>query len=205
MKVLSLDLRERIVASYDEGKSTREEISKRYQVSLGMVKKLLQQRRKTGSLGARYDRCGRKPLILVVEDHDSARTALTKLLTSTGYDVVEAPNGSDALAQLATGPRPDLILLDLMMPVMDGWEFLRRQRFDWHLCTIPTIVVSGVASHDPRCLEMPIVRLLPKPYTVDQLVAAIDAEISTRQAPDPPIMLRATPRPAPVPLRRIRI
>jgi CheY-like chemotaxis protein len=147
----------------------------------------------------------RKPLILVVEDHDSARTALTKLLSSTGYDVVEAPNGSEALAQLATGPRPDLILLDLMMPVMDGWEFLKRQRLDWHLCTIPTIVVSGVASHDPRCLEMPIVRLLPKPYTVDQLVAAIDAEISTRQAPDPPIMLRATPRPAPVPLRRIRI
>lgn len=61
---ISLDLRERIVGSYDEGKSTREEIAQRYQVSLGMVKKLLQQRRKTGSLGARYDRCGRKPLIL---------------------------------------------------------------------------------------------------------------------------------------------
>src|SRR4029450_7804636 len=95
------------------------------------------------------------PLILVVEDHDSARTALTKLLSSTGYDVIEAHNGSDALAKLANGPRPDLILLDLMMPVMDGWEFLQRQRRDWHLCTIPTIVVSGVASHDPRCLKMP--------------------------------------------------
>ncbi len=147
----------------------------------------------------------RKPLILVVEDHDSARTALTKLLSSTGYDVAEAPNGSDALAQLAKGPRPDLIVLDLMMPVMDGWEFMKHQRRDWHLCTIPTIVVSGVPSHDPRCLEMPVVRLLSKPYTSDQLMAAIDAEISTRQAPDPPITLRATPRPAPVPLRRIRI
>ena len=147
----------------------------------------------------------RKPLILVVEDHDSARTALTKLLSSTGYDVVAAPNGSDALAQLANGPRPDLILLDLMMPVMDGWEFMKRQRRDWHLCTIPTIVVSGVPSHDPRCLEMPVVRLLQKPYTGDQLMAAIDAEISTRRAPDPVIMQRATPRPAPVPLRRIRI
>ena len=147
----------------------------------------------------------RKPLILVVEDHDSARTALTKMLSSKGYDVAEAQNGSDALAQLATGPRPDLILLDLMMPVMDGWEFMKRQRRDWHLCTIPTIVVSGVPSHDPRCLEMPVVRLLNKPYTGDQLMAAIDAEISTRQAPDPPITLRATPRPAPVPLRRIRI
>ena len=147
----------------------------------------------------------RKPLILVVEDHDSARTAVTRMLSSTGYDVAEAQNGSEALAQLAAGPRPDLILLDLMMPVMDGWEFMKRQRRDWHLCTIPTIVVSGVPSHDPRCLEMPIVRLLPKPYPGDQLMAAIDAEISTRQAPDPPIMLRATPRPAPVPLRRIRI
>ena len=147
----------------------------------------------------------RKPLILVIEDHDPARTAVIKLLSATGYDVVEAPNGSEALAQLAKGPRPDLILLDLMMPVMDGWEFMQRQRRDWHLCTIPTIVVSGVPSHDPRCLEMPVVRLLPKPYTGEQLMAAIDAEISTRQAPDPPIMLRATPRPAPVPVRRIRI
>jgi len=147
----------------------------------------------------------RKPMILVVEDHDSARMALKKLLSSTGYDVIEAPNGSDALAQLASGPRPDLILLDLMMPVMDGWEFMKRQRRDWHLCTIPTIVLSGVASHDPRCVEMPVVRLLPKPYTGDQLMAAIDAEISTRQAPDPVIMQRATPRPTPVPLRRIRI
>jgi transposase len=64
MKPISLDLRERIVASYDEGKSTREEVAKRYRVSLGLVKKLLRQRRNTGSLGTRYDRCGRKPLIL---------------------------------------------------------------------------------------------------------------------------------------------
>jgi CheY-like chemotaxis protein len=147
----------------------------------------------------------RKPRILVVEDHDSARLALTKLLSSTGYDVDQAPNGSDALAQLATGPRPDLILLDLMMPVMDGWEFMKRQRGDFHLCTIPTIVVTGVPSHDPRCLEMPVVRLLAKPYTGEQLIAAIDAEITTRRMPDPVVMQRATPRPAPVPLRRIRI
>jgi len=144
-------------------------------------------------------------MILVVEDHDAARMALKKLLSATGYDVIEAPNGSDALAKLAEGPRPDVIVLDLMMPVMDGWEFMKRQRRDWHLCTIPTIVVSGVPSHDPRCLEMPVVRLLAKPYTGDQLMAAIDAEISTRQAPDPVITQRASPRPAPVPLRRIRI
>jgi CheY-like chemotaxis protein len=120
----------------------------------------------------------RKPVILIVEDHEFAREALAALLTTTGYDVVEAENGREALAVLAKGPRPDVILLDLMMPVMDGWEFMRRQRRDWRLCTIPTIVVTGVASHDPRCLEMPVVRFLRKPYTAEQLVAAIDAEVA---------------------------
>ena len=124
----------------------------------------------------------RKPLILVVEDHEFAREALGALLSTMGYDVVEAANGREALAAMAKGARPDVILLDLMMPIMDGWEFIRQQRRDWRLCTIPTIVVTGVASHDPRCLEMPIVRFLPKPYTFEQLVAAIDAEVSTPPA-----------------------
>jgi CheY-like chemotaxis protein len=120
----------------------------------------------------------RKPLILVVEDHDVARKALVELLSTTGYDVVEAENGREALATLVKGARPDVILLDLMMPVMDGWEFLKRQRSDGQLCTIPTIVMTGVPSHDPRCLEMPIVRFLPKPYTSEKLMAAIEAEVS---------------------------
>jgi len=120
----------------------------------------------------------RKPVVLVVEDHEFAREALAALLSSIGYDVVEAENGREALAVMAKGASPDVILLDLMMPVMDGWEFMKRQRHDWRLCTIPTIVVTGVASHDPRCLEMPVVRFLRKPYTADQLIAAIDAEVS---------------------------
>ena len=106
------------------------------------------------------------------------RNRLAALLSTMGYDTVEAANGREALSILGKGVRPDLILLDLMMPVMDGWEFMQRQRRDWRLCTIPTIVITGVVSHDPRCLEMPIVRFLPKPYTADQLVAAIEAEVS---------------------------
>jgi CheY-like chemotaxis protein len=120
----------------------------------------------------------RKPRILVIEDHELARRALATLLSTMGYEVVEAGNGREALATLATEARPDVILLDLVMPIMDGWEFMKRQRRDWRLCTIPTIVISGVPSHDPRCLEMPIVRLLPKPYSVEQLMAAIEAECS---------------------------
>lgn len=64
MRTLSLDLRERILASYDHGEGTRERIAHRYRVSLGMVKKLLQQRRRTGEIGPRHHRSGRKPTIL---------------------------------------------------------------------------------------------------------------------------------------------
>jgi transposase len=63
-RTISLDLRERIVAAYDEGEGTREEVARRFRVSLGMVKKLLQQRRRTGSIAARHHLAGRKPRIL---------------------------------------------------------------------------------------------------------------------------------------------
>lgn len=61
MKTLSLDLRERILASYDAGKGTRQDVAARYDVSLGMVKKLLSQRKRTGDIASRYHVCGRKP------------------------------------------------------------------------------------------------------------------------------------------------
>lgn len=64
MRTLSLDLRERILASYDNDEGTRAEIAHRFRVSLGMVKKLLQQRRHTGDIGPRYRFCGRKPIIV---------------------------------------------------------------------------------------------------------------------------------------------
>lgn len=64
MRTLSVDLRERILTSYDRGEGTRERIAARYRVSLGMVKKLLQQRRRTGDIAARHHFSGRKPMIL---------------------------------------------------------------------------------------------------------------------------------------------
>ena len=64
MRTLSLDLRERILASYDRKEGSRAEIAARFHVSLGMVKKLLQQRRRTGDIAPRHSRSGRKPLIL---------------------------------------------------------------------------------------------------------------------------------------------
>jgi transposase len=75
MRTLSLDLRERIVASYDRQEATREQIATRYRVSLGMVKKLLQQRRRTGDIGPRHHRSGRRPTIVDVH-HRQMRTLL---------------------------------------------------------------------------------------------------------------------------------
>jgi transposase len=70
---ISLDLRQRILASYDQKEGTREEIAQRFRVSLGMVKKLLQQRRQTGDIACRYDRCGRRPKIVAVHRQELRR------------------------------------------------------------------------------------------------------------------------------------
>lgn len=75
MKTLSLDLRERILASYDSGKQTRQDVADRFRVSLGMVKKLLQQRKRTGDLRPRHRFSGRKPIIL-----DEHRRRMRQLL-----------------------------------------------------------------------------------------------------------------------------
>src|SRR5271155_2885259 len=74
MKTLSLDLRERILASYDDLEGTRQEIADRYRVSLGMVKKLLRQRKRTGEIAARHGYSGRKPII--VQSHESQMRTL---------------------------------------------------------------------------------------------------------------------------------
>lgn len=74
MKALSMDLRERILAAYDKGTSTREEVARRFELSLGMVKKLLQQRRRLKDIGPQYHRCGRKARI--TRDHQRQMRAL---------------------------------------------------------------------------------------------------------------------------------
>ena len=76
MKTLSLDLRERILSTYDKEKGTRDQVARRFRVSLGMVKKLIQQRRHTGEIGSRRHLCGRKPRIL--ESHRSQMRAILK-------------------------------------------------------------------------------------------------------------------------------
>lgn len=93
MATISLDLRTRILSTYDEGRSTREEVARRYRVSLGMVKKLLQQRRATGDIAPRHHRSGRKPRIVGTHQRQLRRLlarkpdlTLAELRTAAGLD-----------------------------------------------------------------------------------------------------------------------
>src|SRR5262245_23155992 len=82
-------------------------------------------------------------LVLVVDDDEEIRNALTEFLSDEGYGVVSASNGREALASLREGVHPSVILLDLMMPVMDGWDFRAEQLRDPGLRDIPVVVITA--------------------------------------------------------------
>ena len=87
-------------------------------------------------------------LVLVVEDDDDTRDSLEELLGNEGYGVLAAANGAAALRLLRAAPRArkppcDLVILDLMMPVMNGWDFRARQRADPALAGIPVLLMSA--------------------------------------------------------------
>lgn len=98
--------------------------------------------------------------ILVVDDDAEQRSCLAELLSRAGYDVAVATDGLDALELLGGGLRPDVIVLDLTMPRMDGWSFLERLRVSAR-STIPVLVTSAVVTQRPpvgadACLEKPL-------------------------------------------------
>jgi CheY-like chemotaxis protein len=84
-----------------------------------------------------------RPSVLVVEDDLDVREALVVFLQGEGYDVVEAGHGEEALQRLRGDGRVGLILLDLMMPVMNGWEFRAAQTKDPRLASIPVVILTA--------------------------------------------------------------
>ncbi len=99
--------------------------------------------------------------ILIVEDEESIRETLKLALEFEGYVVFTAVNGKEGLNVLPKLPRPCLILLDLMMPVMDGWEFVSALQKDKVLATIPVVVVTAFSNkaktiHAKEILKKPI-------------------------------------------------
>ena len=106
--------------------------------------------------------------VLVVDDERDLRESLCDLLESDGYTVVQARDGREALA-LAHASTPCLILLDLMMPVMSGWQVMEALVDDCELCKTPVVVVS--ASHDAPAGAQ---AFLAKPFEIDALLSTVE-------------------------------
>jgi CheY-like chemotaxis protein len=110
--------------------------------------------------------------VLVVEDDVDTREMLCRFLELEGFDVQSAPNGQAALDRLHAGMRACVIVLDLMMPVMDGWQFRREQVRDAALAHIPVIVVSA-AGRD-RIEQVDASAVLAKPVNLDELLERLN-------------------------------
>jgi CheY-like chemotaxis protein len=124
-----------------------------------------------------------RPLILLAEDDDSLRASITEVLDSEGYEIIATPNGAAALQKIRAGSRrPDLILLDLRMPILNGWEFLAVREGDPVLLLIPVIVISG-DDERPRPELGPVV-YVSKPIESAKLIQAV-AEVLEESMPDP--------------------
>jgi len=107
--------------------------------------------------------------ILVVDGNAHELQAMSKLLEFEGFSVLTARNGLDALNKMRTADHISLVLLDLWMPVMDGWEFLRRKRGDVDIAEIPVVVLSAVP---PVSLDG-AQTILKKPVDIKPLVNAV--------------------------------
>ncbi|WP_164019210.1 response regulator [Pyxidicoccus trucidator] len=107
--------------------------------------------------------------VLVVEDDEDIRAAIAEILEGEGYEVTIAANGSEALDELQHMPRPCLILLDLMMPVMNGHEFLARLREVPRMQAVPVLVLTAVSTEAPPGAR----GLLRKPFIVEELLDAV--------------------------------
>ncbi len=115
--------------------------------------------------------------ILIVEDDRVVREVVSDALVDAGYAVAKAADGADALDQLREHPA-DAILLDLMMPVMDGWMFLDAIAQDKELCLIPVGIMSAVPALRRAAQEQGVHVTVGKPFAVDDLLAQVECLLS---------------------------
>lgn len=108
--------------------------------------------------------------VLLVDDDEDIRTTLGAILVAEGYDVIEARNGLHALQQLMRIPPADVILLDMTMPLMTGFEFLDMKKEDPRIRDIPVIAVTVHA----KAAELPgVASVVRKPFDLEQLLALL--------------------------------
>lgn len=115
-----------------------------------------------------------KTAVLVVDDDKSVCDIISGELGAKGYRIVVAGNGREALDYLkGCASRPGLILLDLMMPVMTGWEFRKAQQSDPELAAIPVAIITGMPGMEQKAEAIGAVDVLCKPSRVEELTALV--------------------------------
>jgi CheY-like chemotaxis protein len=123
------------------------------------------------------------PTILLVEDNELNRDMLTRRLTRRGYDVIGAADGAEAVARALT-EKPDLVLMDISLPVLDGWEATRQIKADPVGASIPVIVLTAHAleTDRERALGAGCDDFDTKPVELDRLLAKIEHQLAGRRA-----------------------
>jgi two-component system cell cycle response regulator DivK len=124
-----------------------------------------------------------KPLVLVVDDYADAREMYAEYLEFSGFRVAEAKNGAEALDK-AFALTPDVILMDLSLPVMDGWEATRRLKADERTRGIPVVALTGhaLSGHSNGAREAGCDAFVTKPCLPDALVQEVKKQLAARAA-----------------------
>jgi CheY-like chemotaxis protein len=122
--------------------------------------------------------------VLVIDDDAWVRQALADALRQEGYEVVLARDGVDGLAKLQS-TRPDVILLDVMMPGMDGWHFLSARLRDPDIVEIPVILMTAHAAAALAGKQAGAVKVIAKPFQLDELLDTIEQTIARSRAEAP--------------------
>ena len=116
--------------------------------------------------------------VLIVDDDDDTREMLAAIVEQAGFSVVTARNGKEGIDKLHT-LRPELILLDVIMPIMDGTMFRQEQRRHWDWLHIPTIVMTG--AYDEPMLDLAVEETLKKPVATAELLAIVRKHCTIRR------------------------
>jgi CheY-like chemotaxis protein len=112
--------------------------------------------------------------LMIVDDDDDMRDTIADIISAQGYTVAAFADARAALAALEGGQRPFLILLDLMMPGMSGWEFRAAQLKNPRLTPIPVVVVTAATTFIDGAPALPDIEILRKPFELDTLLTLVD-------------------------------
>jgi CheY-like chemotaxis protein len=114
------------------------------------------------------------PVVLLAEDHESSADGYAQLLAGAGYRVARAKNGYEALAEVSRAA-PSIVLLDLKLPKLDGWELLERLKADAAMASVPIIVVTGdsLPTHHEMARSRGAVAVLSKPIDPGELLTVV--------------------------------